>query len=197
MLFNKYKKCRSTTNWEAYRKQRNLTTNIKRNSVRTYFDERCAGGPKSKDFWPTGKPFLTNKGHFKDPTIILSEDNIIISDQTSVSNVLNDLYVNVAKHIGTDHTPCDITTHPSCHLITSNIPAPIPFDFKPITKENIQSFISKSGSKKATGVDGIPAKIFKSCSRTKSEPLSKLINFSLVTSTFPNRPKTSTGYTGI
>ena len=117
--------------------KRNLTTNIKRNSVRTYFDERCAGGPKSKDFWPTVKPFLTNKGHFKDPTIILSEDNIIISDQTSVSNVLNDFYVNVAKHIGTDHTPCDITTHPSCHLITSNIPAPIPFDFKPITKENI------------------------------------------------------------
>ena len=99
MLFNKYKKCRSTTNWEAYRKQRNLTTNIKRNSVRTYFDERCAGRPKSKDFWPTVKPFITNKGHFKDPSIILSEDNIIISDQTSVSNVLNDFYVNVAKHI--------------------------------------------------------------------------------------------------
>ena len=79
-----------------------------------------------------------------------------------------------------------VSTHPSCHLITSNIPTPIPFDFKPITKENIQYFISKSGSKKATGVDGIPAKIFKSCSRTISEPLSKLINFSLVTSTFPN-----------
>ena len=135
------------------------------------------------------KPFLTNKGNFKDPTIILSVDNIIISDQTSVSNVLNDFYVNVAKDIGTGHTPCDITTHPSCHLITSNFPTPIPFDFKPITKENMQSFISKSGSKKATGVDGIPAKIFKSCSCTVSEPLSKLINFSLVTSTFPNRLK--------
>ena len=151
------KKWRSTANWEAYRKQRNLTTNIKRNSVRTYFDEHCAGGPKSKDFWPTVKPLLTNKGNFKDPTIILSEDNIIISDQTSVSNVINDFYVNVAKYIGTDHTPCDITTHHSCHLITSHIPTPIPFDFKPITKENIPSFISKSGSKKATGVDGIPA----------------------------------------
>ena len=97
MLFNKYKKWRSTANWEAYRKQRNLTTNIKRNSVRTYFDERCAGGPKSKDLWPTVKPFLTNKGNVKDPTIILSEDNIIIADQTSVSNVLNDFYVNFAK----------------------------------------------------------------------------------------------------
>ena len=91
---------------------------------------------------------MSSKGSFKDPTIILSEDNIILSDQISVSNVFNDLYVNVAKYIGTDHTPCDITTHHSCHLITSNIPNPITFDFKPITKENIQYFISKSGSKK-------------------------------------------------
>ena len=100
MLFNTYTKWRSTANWEAYRKQRNLTTNIKLNSVRTYFDERCAGGPKSKDVWPTVKPFLTNKGHCKDPTINLSEDHIIISDQTSVSNVINDLYVNVDKDVG-------------------------------------------------------------------------------------------------
>ena len=91
-------------------------------------------GPKSTDFWPTVKPFLSNKGNFKDQTIILSEDNRIISDQYSVSNVLNDFYVNVAKYIGTYHTHCGITTHPSFHLITSNIPTPIPFDFKPITK---------------------------------------------------------------
>ena len=84
MLFNKYKKWRSTASWEAYRKQWNLTTNIKRNSVWTYFDERCAGGPKSKDFWPTVKPFLTNKGNFKDPTIILSEDNNHIWSDISV-----------------------------------------------------------------------------------------------------------------
>ena len=48
-------------------KQRKFTTNITRNSVRTYFDERCAGGPKSKDVWPTVKHFLSNKGNFKDP----------------------------------------------------------------------------------------------------------------------------------
>ena len=106
------KKWRSPANWEAYHKQRNLTTNIKRNSVRTYFDERCAGGPKSKDFWPTVKPFLSNKEHLK-TQLSFSEDNIIISDQTSVSNVINDFYVNVAKDIGTDHSPCDITTYPS------------------------------------------------------------------------------------
>ena len=62
MLFNKYKKCKTPLNWDNYRKQRNRVTKVKRNSMRVYFYERCAGGPKSKDFWPTIKPFLSKKG---------------------------------------------------------------------------------------------------------------------------------------
>jgi hypothetical protein len=38
---------------EIYRKQRNLVNKIKKQSIRNYFIERCAGGPKSKHFWPT------------------------------------------------------------------------------------------------------------------------------------------------
>jgi hypothetical protein len=40
-------------NWEIYRKQKNLVNKIKKQSIRNYFIERCAGGPKSKHFWPT------------------------------------------------------------------------------------------------------------------------------------------------
>jgi hypothetical protein len=41
-------------------KQRNLVTKLKKQSVRTYFYERCVGGPKSTDFYPTIKPFLSD-----------------------------------------------------------------------------------------------------------------------------------------
>ena len=66
MSFNKYNRCKNKQNWEIYRKQRNLVNKIiKKQSIRNYFIERCTGGPKSKHFWPTIKPFLTNKGsHF-------------------------------------------------------------------------------------------------------------------------------------
>ena len=60
-LLNRFKARRSNTNWEAYRSQRNLTTKIRRNSIKNYFIERCAQGPKHKDFWRTIKPFLSNK----------------------------------------------------------------------------------------------------------------------------------------
>ena len=62
MLFNKFNKWKTPANWEAYRKQRNLTTKLKRLSIRTYFDERCTEGPTSKDFWPTVKPFFIKQG---------------------------------------------------------------------------------------------------------------------------------------
>ena len=84
MLRNKYFKCRSSQNWEKYRKRRNYVTKLKRQSLRVYFFERCHGGPKSKDFWPTIKPFLSKKGSKDDPTIILNEEEKILSDQKTI-----------------------------------------------------------------------------------------------------------------
>ena len=44
MTHNKFLKDKSNKNWEAYRKQRNLVTKLKKQSVKTYFYERCVGG---------------------------------------------------------------------------------------------------------------------------------------------------------
>ena len=49
-------KLHTQANWEACRMQRNLSIIFKRQSIRNYFSDRCAGGPKSKDFWPTVAP---------------------------------------------------------------------------------------------------------------------------------------------
>ena len=40
MYHNKFLQNKSDANWEVYRKQRNLVTKIKRNSIKTYFYER-------------------------------------------------------------------------------------------------------------------------------------------------------------
>jgi len=70
MLYNKFKKIKIPGNWGLYKKQCNLVVRLKqcnlvarlkRQSAHTIFLERCGGGPKSKDFWPTVKPFLSNK----------------------------------------------------------------------------------------------------------------------------------------
>ena len=121
MLFNKFQQVNSSKNWEAYRKQRNVVTKLKNKSVNNYFIERCASGPKSRDFWPTVKPFLTNKGSIcKKEKPILSENDVLITKQDEVCDIFNtsNYFVNAAKNIGNNCTKVD-DAHPS--IVLNNI----------------------------------------------------------------------------
>jgi hypothetical protein len=96
--------------------------------MNTYFIERCAGGPKSKDFWPTAKPFLTNKGIVNQKDTVLSENDVLITKQDEVCEIFNNLFVNVAKNIGNNQINVD-GDHPSIleiknnrHLLVYNFP---------------------------------------------------------------------------
>ena len=74
-----------------------LVTKIKKKSVKTYFYERCIGGPKSKDFWPTIKPFITNKGSNFSNDVILNENDNIINNQEEVANTFNNFFYKRRK----------------------------------------------------------------------------------------------------
>ena len=88
MLHNKYNKYRNEINWELYRRQRNYVPKLKKQSIKHYFFERCSGGPKSSDFWPTIKPFLSSKSAKSKNDIILLETDTLVSDPKKVSCVL-------------------------------------------------------------------------------------------------------------
>ena len=60
-VYSQYTKNRNTKTWEKFRKQRNLVTKLKKNSMKTYFLERCMGGAKNVTFWKTVKPFFSKK----------------------------------------------------------------------------------------------------------------------------------------
>ena len=190
MLFNRYKKCKTSSNWDNYRKQRNFVTKLKKQSMRAYFFERCAGGPKSKDFWPTIKPFLSKKGSSGSNEIILSENDRIVSDQTEVCNIFNNYFVNVAKDIGNDSLQFkdDFSDHPSIQKILENNPVKDPLDkfsFKPVEEMQVHKIISKLDIKKSTGVDNISAKILKTCVSAVSGVISNLINTTYSLCKFP------------
>jgi hypothetical protein len=65
--------------WEIYRKQRNLVTKIKRDSIKTYFYERTAGGPRATSFYQT-KPFFSGKTKNSNNNIVLCENDSIVND---------------------------------------------------------------------------------------------------------------------
>ena len=74
--------------------------------MRHYFFERCALGPKSKDFLPT-KQFLSKKGSVGGYEII----QWYPASQMSI----NDYFVNVAKEIGNSSNEYKyaVSEHPS------------------------------------------------------------------------------------
>ena len=74
---------------------------------------------KQKDFWPTIKSFITNKGSYFENNIISTDDDRIVNDQTEVAETLNEFVVNVAKDIGKDS--CAVNQeHPSVKVISEH-----------------------------------------------------------------------------
>ena len=109
MLHNASKK--GKVKWDDYRKRRNLTTTINKQSKLTYFRERCDGGPNIQSFWKTIKPFMSDKSASHGNQIILEERDKIISDTDEICEIFNSYFTSVANNIGfEDNIPPDFCT---------------------------------------------------------------------------------------
>ena len=192
MLRNRYYNIRSKQSWENYRQQRNLCTRIRRESVNQYFLERCAGGPKSRDFWPTVKPFLSKNCVNNNDNIFLCEDEVLITEPDKVCNVFNNFYVNVANDIGQDagNYKDDFSDHPSILAINDVYKSTEPsFTFKHVKEAAVCKYINALNPKKAAGHDGISSKLLKLCSTQLTPHITSLINHTIENHYFPDTLK--------
>jgi hypothetical protein len=62
---------------------------LKKTSIKSYFFERTAGGPKSSTFYPTINPFISNKGMKSNNSIILCENDKIVNDPKEMTEIFN------------------------------------------------------------------------------------------------------------
>lgn len=130
--------------------------------MKVYFLERCSGGSKSCEFWKTVKPFFSKKGNYGEQKIVLFENEKIVNNPNEVSNHFNIFFSTVADKIGIDAV-YDSSNHQSIKEILNNREQVPDFEFNKVTIENVDKILNKINIKKATGADGIPAKIAKNC----------------------------------
>jgi hypothetical protein len=97
MLRSKFEKYKTNKTWEAYRKQRNLVTKLKRKSINTYFQESCTGGQKSKHFYTTVKPFLSKKSTCSQQKIVLVENDKIVNNTKDICDTFNTFFCKCCK----------------------------------------------------------------------------------------------------
>ena len=145
------------------------------NAIRSNLNNKCSTGAKNTDFWPTIKPFLTNKGARCDNTIMLRVDDKIITDASEVSQHMNKCYVNIASTIGENinesqktETNVDFVSrcadpfdkHPSIVDINNTMNTTA-FSFRHTTAATVEKIRLGLNVKKSTGQDRIPPKLMK------------------------------------
>ena len=197
MLKNKYFKHRSPETWQAYCKQRNITTKMRRSAIKSYFLSKCGSRATAKDFWNCIKPYMNEKSnHHKH--IILNESNNIITDKGEICEIFNAFFTTVAEEIG-EPDSLDISCenflnavfekhkdHPSIYLINENISSiNQEFDFVDATESEVRKIMSKIKPKKATGFDEIPPRLIKQSHENLSTILTEIINTGFDSCEFP------------
>jgi hypothetical protein len=209
-LWRKYKKYPSSKTWNSYRVQRNAVTALRKASIKTYFQERTAGGPKNEHFWKTVKPFMTNKGSHNTQELMIEHNNNILTEPKDVAHVMNKFYINIAAHIGADvNVPKSdficlesyvkesiqlFKDHPSITCINDNFSKCENFSFKPVMFSDMYDVLKSLDTKKATGYDDISAKILKLGSPILHIPLTNIFNKCILNSVFPSQLKCANVY---
>ena len=92
-------KNKTDLNWSNFKTQRDFCTNLLHKTKKEYFSKLdIIKISDSKKFWKTIKPFFSDKG-LNCNKMMLSENDQIISDETTIADTMNKYFVNITKKL--------------------------------------------------------------------------------------------------
>ena len=189
-LRNKFNKERNIENWSEYRRQRNLCSNLLKESKKRHFNNlNVKDVTENKQFWRTIKPFFPEKSKTTN-NIILTENNQTVREDRKICQIFNTYFTNITKDLKlrqVDESQ-SFENEESCRLIRENYSGGS-FSFKSISKDDIIEGVKKLHSNKASISNGIPITIIKSFAHCYCEKLASIFNDCLEESKFPNLMK--------
>ena len=199
-LKNRFWKHKTKSNWEAYRVMRNKANAINRQSQINYFNTKCLKAEKSRDFWSTFKPYLSRKGGSFEP-ITLKEGDKIIARPKDVCNTFSKYYETIADGIGEDDSFCVVNedeikaaitkheNHNSSILIREKCRMPPKFTFSEVKSDEVLNYMKAMKVNKSPGYDNIAPVFLRTAAKQLANPMTRLINVSLMMNKFPQTLK--------
>ncbi len=205
-LKNKYLKNNTTKNKLEYKKQRNYCVKLFKNEKKKYYENLDTNViVDNKKFWQNIKPSFTDKTK-NTQNITLVEGDLIISDTQEVVNTFNDFFANAVKNLNiveNVNNICDsshivdpvlkavhrYSIHPSIIQIRNNVDINNHFNFRAVSSDEVLIEINNLNSSKATSFKNIPIKVFKENADLYINIITKLVNNSIQTCTFPDELK--------
>ena len=112
-------------------------------------------------------------------------DSKVIKDKEEICNKFNEFFANIGPKLATQIKPASNKTFDT--FLKKRVL--VSFDFKLVSENGVLKHLSSLRTKNSAGVDGISVKLFKRLSSALINPLTLIINQSLVTGIFPNKLK--------
>ena len=112
-------------------------------------------------------------------------DSKVIKDEKEICNKFNDFFANIGPKLATQIKPVSNKTYDTFlkrRVLMS-------FSFTLVNENDVEKHLASLRIKNSPGVDGISVKLLKKLSPALINPLTLLINQSLVTGIFPNKLK--------
>ena len=207
-LLNKYRKNRNAENENAYKKQRNLCTNLLKKVKASYYSNlKPANICDNKKFWNTIKPLFSEKCVSRDD-ITLVENKKIISDDKQIADIFNNFFSNAVKSLNIDyfeHFSWDCVfsqnedpvikaiekynKHPSIIKIKENYPQDTTFSFEPTNFESVLKEILKLDESKSSPIESVPARVLKDIKDILCPKIVIDFNASISSGIFPQKLK--------
>ena len=205
-LRNMYCKYRTVENLKAFKKQRNKCVKILRQAKKDYYKNLDIKNlTDNRKFWRSVKPLFNDKVKTSS-TIVLMENNKIVSEDHVVATILNDHFANITKSLNiagnneTESTGDEISdpvtaaiekyrSHPSVILIKNHSENIEAFDFKRASIAEVLGQVDSLDTKKASPIGSIPAKVIKDNVDIVASYLLDLFNKSVDRNSFPDEMK--------
>ena len=212
-LKNKYQKWPSRENFLRFKKAKNCCNKLNKQAKKDYFKNASKDGVVSnKKFWDTVKPFLTNKGSNTNDSIVIEQNNKLITDDRQLTELFNSHYINIVEK-SSGNKPSSIgfpenslndeltvskiidkyKDHPSIKAISRNfLNNNQSFYLPEATVPEINKIIKNLNTKKANGPDKIPLKVIKLSASIIDSYLTNIVNNDIEVCSFSEEAKTAT-----
>ena len=177
-------------NWEAYRKQRNFVTSLKRSALKSYCINVSTNTEHPGEFWKKFHCLLPSKEKGNTP-VQLIEDGRLVTDSIGVANLLNDYFIHAVPTHVPNLQPEFFKTHSSVIAIEQELKGQTNFSFTPVQDSYIRRIITSIKLNKATGADGISPRLLKLAEPGILSSLTKFINRCIISSSWPSDWKIS------
>lgn len=173
--------------WINFKQVKNRVTNLIKETKKTYFKNKVTENKQNpRKLWNLIKCLSKDDDRHESGVERLIEDDVVITDKKDIAETLNSFFVNQQNKL---MSALGLNAKPMSRCDFYITPGAGEFSIPHITKQKVANLLLSIPVHKATGDDGISAKLLRIAAPALIDSLSRLLNHCIDTGSFPGKWK--------